>query len=57
MMKPDTELIISEARLDLLELICFKLSRLSYYVYSCYGIAVHENNYDTSRGQKRFHTN
>ena len=54
MMKPETKLIISEL---IMELICFKLSQFSYYVYSCYGIAMHENNYDTSRRQKRFHTN
>ena len=30
----------------------FKLSRLSYYVCCCYGISVHEDNYDTSRRQK-----
>ena len=35
---------------------CFKLPQLSYYVLSCYGIALHENNYDTSHKQKRFHT-
>ena len=34
----------------------FKLSQLSNYVCFCYGISVHENNYDTSRRQKRFHT-
>ena len=39
-----------------LELMCFKLSQLSNYVCFCYGISVHENNYDTSRKQKRFHT-
>ena len=39
-----------------LELMCFKLSHLSNYVCFCYGISVHENNYDTSRRQKRFHT-
>ena len=32
---------------------CYKLSQLSYYVCSCQGIAVHENNY---RRQKQFHT-
>ena len=39
-----------------LELMCFKLSQLSNYVCFCYGISVHENNYDTSRRQKRFYT-
>ena len=39
-----------------LELMCFKLSQLSNYVCFCYGISVHENNYDTSRRQKRFRT-
>ena len=39
-----------------LELMCFKLSQLSNYVCFCCGISVHENNYDTSRRQKRFHT-
>ena len=34
---------------------CFKQSQLSYYVCCCYGIAVHENNYDASVRQKRFH--
>ena len=27
----------------------------NYYVCCCYGISVHESNYDTSRRQKRFH--
>ena len=39
----------------LLELMCFKLFQLSYYVCFCYGIPVHENNYDTSHRQKRFY--
>ena len=39
-----------------LELMCFKLSQLSHYVCFCYGISVHEKNYDTSHRQKRFHT-
>ena len=56
MMKPEIKLIISAARLDLLEVMCFKLSQLGYYVCCCYGISVHENNHDTSRRQKRFHT-
>ena len=34
----------------------FKLSQLSYCVCCCYGISVHENNYDTSSREKRFHT-
>ena len=55
MTKPETKLIILAARLYSSWCV-FKLSQLSYYVYRCYGIAVHENNYDTSRRQKRFHT-
>ena len=39
-----------------LELIHFKLSQLSNYDCFAYEISVHENNYDTSRRQKRFHT-
>ena len=51
MIKPEIKLKISSQ--TLLELMCFKLSQLSYYVCCCYGISVHENNYDTSRRQKR----
>ena len=46
MMKPAIKLIISAA----------KLSQLTCHVCCCYGISVHENNHDTSRRQKRFHT-
>ena len=53
MMKPETKLIISVARL--LELMCFKLCQLIYYVCCCYGISVHENNYDSSCRQKQFY--
>ena len=52
MMKPETKLIISKP-----DSIGAGVFKLSYYVYSCYGIVVHEYNYDTSRRQKRFHTN
>ena len=46
MMKPAIKLKISAA----------KLSQLTCHVCCCYGISVHENNHDTSRRQKRFHT-
>ena len=54
MMKPEIKLIISAA--DSTGVNVFKLSQLSYCVCCCYGISVHENNYDTSPREKRFHT-
>ena len=42
MRKPEIKLIIQQ--LDTLELMCFKLSQLSYYVCYCYGILLHENS-------------